>query len=138
MVSWKTILLAFGITTIDVGMLELASAIGGSVDDDEELEEFFDNEEEMNMKRPLVPEIIISIPTLKIGSVSSPYFSKNNFCLICWENFMEGEIVKESNCVPAATSGSAKLTITLIVKELYPCSHIFHGACIDKWLGAAN
>ncbi|KAL4194044.1 hypothetical protein AMTRI_Chr05g57280 [Amborella trichopoda] len=91
MVSWKTILLAFGITTIDVGMLELASAIGGSGERGIifripyfvlfliELEEFFDNEEEMNMKRPLVPEIIISIPTLKIGSVSSPYFSKNNF-----------------------------------------------------------
>ncbi|ERM98660.1 hypothetical protein AMTR_s00109p00112000 [Amborella trichopoda] len=166
MVSWnlEEVLLDFGLTAIDIGMLEFAMAIGGRAErsiilgilifefahsirscgillgipyfvwffiwffmyatyrkkmyDDAVNEEFFDDEVEMNMKRSLAPEIINSIPALKIGSdtMSSPYFSKNDFCLICWENFIKGEVVK----------------------ELYPCGHIFHGACIDKWLGQAN
>ncbi|KAL4194043.1 hypothetical protein AMTRI_Chr05g57270 [Amborella trichopoda] len=136
MVSWnlEEVLLDFGLTAIDIGMLEFAMAIGGRAERSIILgilifefahsirscvnEEFFDDEVEMNMKRSLAPEIINSIPALKIGSdtMSSPYFSKNDFCLICWENFIKGEVVK----------------------ELYPCGHIFHGACIDKWLGQAN
>ncbi|ERN08229.1 NEP1-interacting protein 1 [Amborella trichopoda] len=87
-------------------------------DVEEDQEEMSDDEGEMNTKWGLAPEVINNIPTSKIGSdtLSSPFFSKKCSCIICLEGFMKEEVVK----------------------KLHICLHIFHGACVDKWLDKAN
>ncbi|ERM98654.1 RING-H2 finger protein ATL30 [Amborella trichopoda] len=87
-------------------------------------------DEEPRTNTGLAPEVISNFPTSKIGTdtVPSPYFSKNNDCVICFEGFLDDEVVKELQ----------PYLHTFHVKELQPCLHAFHGDCVDKWLGRDN
>ncbi|KAL4187193.1 hypothetical protein AMTRI_Chr09g17710 [Amborella trichopoda] len=136
MVPWNQILkealYAIGLCVITLVLVEFALAIGKHGERSiileilivefafaiEDQEEMSDDEGEMNTKWGLAPEVINNIPTSKIGSdtLSSPFFSKKCSCIICLEGFMKEEVVK----------------------KLHICLHIFHGACVDKWLDKAN
>ncbi|KAL4188655.1 hypothetical protein AMTRI_Chr08g161460 [Amborella trichopoda] len=68
---------------------------------------------------PLQRRILDTLPITKVGSTDNngnctqvgSTDDNGNDCVICWDSLVENDIVR----------------------ELPPCSHIFHRQCIDKW-----